>query len=120
MSQHYFNTQRNGHDVSITLGYDRPLDKYFLNVEQEGVDSDDAIDSGGQILNDQAVFYISLYDLNAPVDDMDYFREKLKSLGLIVPESLFLAVEEDAVEHVGNYVVRHFADGRTEVLHPKS
>ena len=105
MSQHYFNCKRNDHDVTITLGYDRPLDKFFLNVEQEGVDSDN---------------YISLYDLNAPDDDMDYFREKLKSLGIAAPESFFLAVEEDAVERVGNYVVQHFADGSMEILYPKS
>ncbi len=51
---------------------------------------------------------------------MDYFREKVRSFGLLVPESFFQAVEQDAAEQVGNYVVRHFSDGTTKVILPKS
>ena len=119
MSQHYILCERNGYRVRVTLGYDRRLDRYFLNVEQDGIDPDEPPFPSGQILNEQSVFYVSLYDLEAPYDDMNYFREKLRSFGIVVPESFFLAVEEDAIECVGNYVVEHFADGMMRVRLPK-
>lgn len=43
---------------------------------------------------------------------MDYYREKIEKLGLVVPESLFQAMEEDAARGVGNRYAQHFADGR--------
>jgi hypothetical protein len=56
--------------------------------------------------------YASIDDPFNSGDDLDYYREKIEKLGLVVPESLFQAVEDDAARGVGNRCAQHVADGR--------
>lgn len=102
MSRHFFDCELRC-AVRVRLGYDRPLNEFFLQVERVGADS-------GQ--GHSPFLYASVDDPFNTGDDLDYYREKLEKLGLIVPESLFQAVEEDAARGVGNRYAQHFADGR--------
>src|SRR5688572_13026868 len=81
MSRHYFDCQCEGRKVRVILGYDRPLDAMFMNVER-------LTHQGGSTMNH---VYASISD---PEGDgsMDYYADKLKSLGIDAPECLFLAV----------------------------
>ena len=54
--------------------------------------------------------YTSAEDSHNTGDDLDYLREKLEKLGLVLPESMYRAVEEDATR--SNRYVEHFSDGR--------
>jgi len=102
MSRHFFDCDLRC-AVRIRLGYDRPLNEFFLQVERIGADP-------GQ--GHSPFLYASVDDPFNTGDDLDYYREKLEKLGLVVPESLFQAVEEDAARGVGNRYAQHFADGR--------
>lgn len=102
MSRHFFDCELRC-AVRVRLGYDRPLNEFFLQVERVGADP-------GQ--GHSPFLYASVDDPFNAGDDLDYYREKLEKLGLVVPESLFQAVEEDVARGVGNRYTQHFADGR--------
>lgn len=99
MSQHIHETTVDGSKkVTVTMGYDRPLDYVFCTVIDE----------------DENVVYSNLDDDNAGTNlqDVDYYREVFERLGLVVPESMFHEVTADQTFSVGNRVVLHLADGQ--------
>lgn len=108
MSQHYFETQFQNRAVQIVLGYDRPLDCFFLTIMYMATVQADEND---------AILYSNLEDPAAGFhQDLDYYRAKLKSFGIAVPESMFRQTEQDAVHRVGNRVVLHHEGGRMETI----
>ena len=98
MSQHKHSTlSRNGKKVTVTLGYDRPLDYVFCTVIQDA----EGMQEGEEVL------YSNLSDDEAGLDlqDVDYFREVLAELGIDVPDLLFTEVKIDQLDRVGNRTV---------------
>jgi hypothetical protein len=96
MSQHIFNaTTADGENVTVTMGYDRPLDFVFCTV----------IADGGKIL------YSHLDDTEAAThqQEVDYYRGVLQQYGITVPDSVFQEVQADQLQRVGNRVVVHDA-----------
>ena len=96
MSQHVFRTvDGNGIAVTVTLGYDRPLDFVFCTV----------MDAHGEPI------YTNLDDDDAGTHQQDilYYRPILTRLGIEVPEVMFAEVESDQTNVVGNRVVDHTA-----------
>ena len=94
MSQHVFRTTSlNGDPVTVTLGYDRPLDYVFCLVQ----------DPHGECL------YSNLADPDAGTEQqsVDYFRPVLVGLGIAVPSQIFVEVESDQLNAVGNRWVDH-------------
>lgn len=99
MSQHIYKTTVDGSKkVTITMGYDRPLDYLFCTVLDE----------------DENVVYSNLDDDNAGIalQDVDYYHEVFERLRLVVPESMFHEVATDQKFSVGNRVVLHLANGQ--------
>jgi hypothetical protein len=94
MSQHVLRTTAgNGDAVTVTLGYDRPLNYVFCLVEDQRGDYP----------------YSNLADLHAGThqQDVEYFRRILAKLGIEVPEQMFAEVEADRANRVGNRTVDH-------------
>lgn len=88
MSQHKHSTvTKDGKRVTITLGYDRPLDYLFCTVmlNEEGKSEDEDI------------LYSNLSDDEAGthLQEVDYFRNVLAELGISVPDSMFTEVNID-------------------------
>ena len=97
MSQHIFETNSaQGAPMTVTMGYDRPLDYVFCTVLDP---------------NDE-VIYSNLDDDDAGThqQDVDYYRSVLLKFGLHVPESTFREVKSDQLGRVGNRVKIHYAD----------
>jgi hypothetical protein len=105
VSRHYFDCEHLGQPLRITLGYDPPLNEYFLQVQSLKCEQ-----------QDPTFLYASVDDPKALVNDLEYFHEQLAALGLSAPESLFEAVELDAARRVGNKVVEHFGNGQTRIV----
>lgn len=66
MSQHKHTTRtKDGKEVTVTLGYDRPLDYVFYTVIQDSKETDEAED----------ILYSNLSDDNAGthLQEVDYF-----------------------------------------------
>ncbi len=95
MSQHHFESTT-GDRLLVTMGYDRPLNYVFCTV----------------IGKDEELLYCNLDDYRAGTElqDVDYYRPILRSLGVRVPESMFREVKVDQLRRVGNRVEIHVAD----------
>lgn len=98
MSQHVFRTcDHEKRKVTVTLGYDRPLNYVFCTVFSD----------------DEEIVYSNLDDDRAGTDqqDVEYFRGVLKALGIEVPELMFREVADDQANRIGNRIVFHEAAG---------
>jgi len=102
MSRHFFDCEHDGRSVRVRLGYDRPLDEYFLHIE--------FIDSGAD--DEHTVLYASINDPRVDTQNLSYFAGVLAKYGIQVPSSLFQEAAVDSFFHVGNRYVQHFDDGR--------
>lgn len=101
MSQHQYSTRdENGVSITVIMGYDRPLDHYFLLVEVDGLDDP---------------IYCNLYDTGPFNRPLEYYRDKLDELGLSIPSGMFAAVERDRRENIGNKRVIWSDDGIKDV-----
>ena len=101
MSRHFFKCELRC-EVRVELGYDDAAQGYVLEVRRVGANP-------GQGYS--PFLYASVDDPNHTGDDLDYCREKIEKLGLVMPESMYRAVEEDAAH--SNRCVEHYSDGRT-------
>ncbi len=111
MSRHYFDTEYKTLPVQVILGYDRPLDEFFMQVKH--------LDMKNVEDEDLPFVYATIDDPQHDPTEFDYCRRKLVELGVTIPETMFAAVMNDAANRVGNYEVVHFADGSTNVLVPR-
>ena len=105
MSQHkYKTTTTDGKSVTVTLGYDRPLDYIFCTIMQDG-----NMDEEGEVL------YSNLGDDEAGTDlqDVDYYRRILLGLGISVPDDMFTEVKIDQLERTGNRSVVYDGSGKS-------
>lgn len=110
MSQHYFNTTHEGQPVQVLLGWDRPLGNFFLVIEKlsEGQTAEEESDDEDE---DDGYLYSNLNDENSFGHDLDYYKAKLKELGITVPETMFEQILTDQACNVGNRHVLYEADG---------
>jgi hypothetical protein len=80
----------------VTLGWDRPVQHYYLTVEY--LDADRYV-------------YSNLQERKPFAFDLDDYRSKLETLGIAVPQSMFVQVQKDRVENVANRYVYYGDDG---------
>lgn len=106
MSQHYFQTESRGRSVTVLMGWDRPTSQFFLVVEGGQQDQ-----SAGADDDDEEYLYSNLWDTDARDQDLGYFLEKLKDLGIEVPASMSDEIRKDQAANVGNRRVIHEKDG---------
>ncbi|HET9645425.1 MAG TPA: hypothetical protein VFP68_19180 [Burkholderiaceae bacterium] len=96
MSQHRFQTTYQGDPVSVLMGWDRPLQGFFLVIA--------AICRDGYVysnLEDRA-----LRQCFGLPPALDYFLGKLSEFGIEVPSRMIDEIKADADKDVGNrYVV---------------
>ena len=101
MSQHYFDTTCAGEPASVLMGWDRPLQGYFMVIDSARRDE---------------YVYSNLEDLalahcGGLSRSLDYFVEKLRELGVSVPARMLSEIRADAVSNVGNRHVAYGVDG---------
>lgn len=106
MSQHYFETSHKGFPITVQLGWDRPM-QYFFMVIRKPID---LIDEAMKVEDDD--FLYSNWHENDPFGhDLHYYCEVLRHFRITVPESMFIEVQHDADRNTGNRLVHHQADG---------
>lgn len=106
MSQHFFQATLNNRPVQILIGWDRPLQGFFMTITRL-----DAADDESEVLFDSASA-----SLRFP-RGLARFRKKLAELGIKPPAGLFEAVSADARGNAGNRIVTHFNGGWCEELY---
>ncbi|MBQ4775628.1 hypothetical protein [Pectobacterium versatile] len=106
MSRHYFTTSHKGFPTTLYLGWDRPMQYFFLVIEKpEEQIEDDTCDEHDIYL------YSNLQERDPFGHGLDYYRAVLLHFQITVPESMFTEVLRDAENNVGNRVVIYQADG---------
>lgn len=110
MSRHYFDTEYKTLPVQVILGYDRPLDEFFMQVKH--------LDMKNVEDEDLPFVYATIDDPEHDPLDLDYCRRKLVELGITIPETMYAAVQDDGRKRMGNFEAMHFADGSNKVLVP--
>ncbi len=103
MSQHHFEGTQDGKPVTVTMGYDRPLDYVFCTV----------VDAAGETI------YCNLEDAKAGVtqQDVGHYRGVLAESRIAVPESMFVETAKDQAGRVGNKNVIHKAVQRSALVY---
>ena len=96
MSQHYFETTYLNRPVRVTLGWDRPVQHYYLTVEY--LDADRYV-------------YSNLQERKPFGFNLDDYRSKLETLGIAVPQSMFVQAQKDRADNAANRYVTHGEDG---------
>jgi hypothetical protein len=97
MSRHFYDcTDSRGRPIRVQLGFDRPLQEFFMHIYLRG---------------EHEPLYASIND---PYDtrELAYYNQKLAELSLVVPLTLWLEAIDDAARNTGNRCAQHFLDGR--------
>ncbi len=105
MSRHHLRQVRAGSPLLVVMGYDRPLNEFFLQLWDDG--------SGGDA---EEPAYSSLDEPAADWRDIATVVRRLAELDVPVPHSMIDAVVADGVQRAGNRIVEHALDGRVTVL----
>lgn len=105
MSRHHLRTVRGANPVLVVMGYDRPLNEFFLQLwdDSPGADAD-------------APAYSSLDEPAADWRDIATVVRCLEDLGVQVPRSMIDAIIGDGVHRAGNRIVEHASDGTVTEL----
>ena len=105
MSRHHLRTARGASPVLVVVGYDRPLNEFFLQLWDVGPEAE----------ADEPA-YSSLDEPAADWRDIATVVRRLEDLDVAVPRSMIDAVVADSVRRAGNRIVEHTLDGRVTEL----
>ncbi|OZC34936.1 hypothetical protein B9Q17_00095 [Marinobacter vinifirmus] len=94
MSRHFFKTLYQGKPATVLLGYDQPLNGFFMVIEEDGQESDEYI-------------YSNLFDEVSHPSTLEPYRKRLNELGIFVPIEMIMEVEADGAARMGNKNVYH-------------
>lgn len=113
MSQHCFTTQLDGQPVEIIMGWDRPMQGFFMTIERV---------HAPRGTHDDAPVYCSLRDPDLAGTrgitlSLTHFERKLAALGLQVPPQMLQEICEDGGANAGNrYVCYDLAGVSSEAI----
>jgi hypothetical protein len=103
MSQHKIELDYRGKTVEVLIGWDRPLQGYFLVVDWLDADTDEPIYSN---LNDPA------FDANHGVaPSLEMLMKRLIAMDIDLPATVIGNVLMDGVRNIGNCEVKYSKDG---------
>ena len=99
MSQHCFKSQTaTGRAVEVLIGYDRPLNGFFLVVSEAGAAEETDVD----VFIYSNLSDVELLDLGGLTLDLEHFKRKLNLLGIALPSPIEAELQEDRRRRVGN------------------
>lgn len=96
MSRHHFHTTHENRLVVVTLGWDRPLQGYFMMVQKQDVN--DSQDEDIFLFNNME--WVESHPLS-----LDPFMGALKKLGIALPDMLYQELLVDGRINAGNKMV---------------
>lgn len=103
MSMHDHSLHKDGKHLTISLGWDRSHQCFFMTVK-EFADANAFASAGNKFRNP---LYTNLPETGGGLACLDDCRNALKALDLTVPESVFTALALDAEDNVGDRMVTH-------------
>ena len=99
MSQHYFITTHDKLETIVTMGWDRPLQGYFMFIEKES--------------DKNEPFWLNLNEREPHPKTLNQFLMVLDRLGIFLPVQMIDEVWNDGINNCGNkYVWHNVVDGK--------
>lgn len=98
MSRHYFQTTYAGKPVEVLMGFDRPLNGFFMVIDYLEPEEDDENDG---------YIYSNMLEKNSHPDSLTPYLKKLAELGISIPTEMIQEIEMDGAFKTGNKNVRH-------------
>lgn len=96
MSQHVFETIKDGREITVLMGWDRPLQGFFLVIDYVDSDGDEPLWSN-----------LTHHDPPHP-KSLDSFLAVLKEFEITIPKSMIAELLQDQVKNAGNKQISHF------------
>jgi len=84
MSQHLFNSTIDGDNVEIQMGWDTPMQWFYMVIEKDIDDSDEPL-------------YSNLFDNNYRVGQLEYYIELLNEWNVLIPNGLLDSINNDKI-----------------------
>lgn len=100
MSQHVYLTQHSGRPVKVLMGWDRPLQGFFMVVERmdpRAPNMNDPDDDG-----EESYLYCNLDHEDSHPITLTPFLTVLSNFGIKVPDAMIKDLRRDGVENMGN------------------
>lgn len=103
MSQHVLKTQHDGRPVKVLMGWDRPLQGFFMVIERMDPRAPDVNmpDDDGE----ESYLYCNLDHEDSHPITLTPFLKVLSDLGIKVPDAMIKDVRCDGVDNMGNKCV---------------
>ena len=95
MSQHFFNTTYQEKPVIVLIGYDRPMQGFFMVIDYSSGDEE------------EGYIYSNLFEEETHPNDLGNYQVKLEELGIRITDEMFKELEFDQINRIGNKTVRH-------------
>lgn len=104
MSQHVYDAIVGDRKIEVFMGWDRPLQGFFMVLEEDGADD---------------YLFSNLYEPVTHPKTLDRFIEVLAGLGIALPDEMIAEMEQDKLDNAGNKLVQHrVEDGKYERIGP--
>lgn len=105
MSQHKFITMHNGSEIVVTMGWDRPLQGFFMFIME--VDSKPLI-AGETENEDEPVYLFNCLDQHdAHPREISGYLFELIDREIVIPQEMLNELLSDSTHNVGNKIVEH-------------
>lgn len=116
MSQHLYPATHQGKPVFVLMGYDRPLQGFFLIVERPTTPPFDDLPPDADEDEDDRYLYSNLDDMDLTQwgglpPRLDHFLTKLQELGIPALPNVIAELHADQANNIGNRYVRYDAAG---------
>ena len=101
MSQHRFTTMHDNDEIVVTLGWDRPLQGFFMTIIKNPKD-------GKEDAEQDPVYLFNCLDQDeSHPREISGFLFELAHRGIVIPQEVFNEVLSDNTNDVGNKIVDH-------------
>lgn len=100
MSQHCFETEHQGEPIRVLLGWDRPVNDFFLVIERTEPEQDQ-----------DDYLYVSRHDAPLEHRSLAFLEVKLSELGIEVPSQMLDQVAVDQAFGLADRMVTYLSDG---------
>lgn len=105
MSLHKFTTQLRNIELVVTMGWDRPLQGFFMTIIQTNLEPASADKKDEE--DDEACLFNNLEQQVSHPQGIEAYLFELEHRGIEVPEKMINEVLADGMQNVGNKIVEH-------------
>ncbi len=99
MSRHYFKTTYAEKPIEVLMGFDRPLDGFFMVI--------DYLEEPDRYDDNDGYIYSNMWEKNPHPDSLTPYLDKLAELDISIPAEMIKEVEIDGQVKMGNKDIRH-------------